>query len=132
MKNNFIYSGPNDLLEDAEKQGLIYLDNMDKLDEFITEKMDGQSSPHIVPIIVLNITGWIDFLKNVNKKTNNAAESEFTAEMILIFEKINETFPMTSIEEVKEENRIIDDNDINRLKNVEFIDQLLDDGNGFF
>ncbi len=141
--SDFIYKGPSHLLEAAEKRGLIFLEDKKNLNTFLMEKMDEpipslDPSSNALPIRVLNMKGLIAFLKDVNVRTNNQTESDFTSEMIFVFEKIDEDFEVVPNEDtppleakIKTKSYITDEG-IEKLKTMNTIDELLDPKNGFF
>jgi len=135
-----IYKGPDYLFRAAEEKGFISVVNKNKLDSFLEKQSKIEFPQNDVPIRVLKLKEWLEFLKNVNKNTTNAAESHFTAEMIFVFEMVNDAFEKIPIEniidtpqkEILFRKEIIGDNDIQRLQEINSIDDILNENNGFF
>jgi len=142
-----VYQGPVELLEAAQKEGFIRLEKETDIAIFLQQKIFDKNMPKILPICILNLDGWVSFLKDINLRTKNSAEHEFTEELLLVFENIEKTYDSHNVypndpicnfakleygntkEEIKTN---ITDEAIDKLKKIKTIDELLDPRFGFF
>jgi len=130
-----IYRGPDDLLEDAQRKGLISFEFNELQKTILQSLFPEKEIGNALKIRVLNINGWITFLKDISFRTKNDDEYRFTDGLLIMFEEIMDKDSEQLCEEclnIKHEKKLISDDDIMELKKINYIQELLDPKNGFF